>query len=135
MPKKNNTKMRILAYMAEYQQDHGYPPSIREIANAVGLKSTGSVHRHVRDLVNMGLLHQDEACKPLTVNKASTMNMQYLCLKAEDGTSIILACTEEKGKAVFNGTYYILGAKKMIMTGDIIACRDVSEDEVISMLA
>ena len=133
MAKKNDTKMRILHYIAEYQTEHDYPPSIRQIAAAVHLKSTGSVSRHLTDLVNMGLLHQEEASRPRTVNKESTMPMEYVCLKTDDGGSIILGCTESGGKMMFSGVFCILGVKST--TGNIIACRDMSENELMAALA
>ncbi|MDE3113918.1 MAG: repressor LexA, partial [Chloroflexota bacterium] len=38
---------RILAFIRETASERGYPPSVREIAEAVGLASTSAVHHHL----------------------------------------------------------------------------------------
>lgn len=40
----------IYAFIQSYTQDHGYPPSVREIGAAVGLKSPSTVHFHMKKL-------------------------------------------------------------------------------------
>ena len=44
------TKMqqKIYDYIAQAIQDQGYPPSVREIGEAVGLKSPSTVHFHLK---------------------------------------------------------------------------------------
>src|SRR5258708_32373659 len=49
---------RILAYIRETIDDRGYPPSVREIAEAVGLASTSAVHHHLTKLEKDGRLTQ-----------------------------------------------------------------------------
>ena len=49
---------RILAFVRSYAGDHGYPPSVREIAEAVGLASTSAVHHHLTKLEEAGKLHK-----------------------------------------------------------------------------
>lgn len=46
----------ILTYIKSYIEQNGYPPSVREIGSAVGLKSTASVARYLVDLQNSGRL-------------------------------------------------------------------------------
>ena len=41
-------KQRIIEFIAETVRQRGYPPSVREIAEAVGLASTSAVHHHRR---------------------------------------------------------------------------------------
>ena len=60
---RGDNQQRILEYIKEEIQTKGYPPSVREIANAVGLKSTSTVHGHLQRLEKRGLLHRD-AMKP-----------------------------------------------------------------------
>jgi len=60
---KEESKAKILSYIREEIQNKGYPPSVREICQAVGFKSTSSVHAHLRDLEREGLLRRD-ATKP-----------------------------------------------------------------------
>jgi repressor LexA len=52
-------KQRIIDYIATTVRESGYPPSVREIAAAVGLASTSAVHHHLSALEKEGKLHRD----------------------------------------------------------------------------
>ena len=52
-------KQRIIDYIAATVRESGYPPSVREIAAAVGLASTSAVHHHLSALERDGLLERD----------------------------------------------------------------------------
>ncbi len=52
-------KQRIIEYIASAVRDSGYPPSVREIAAAVGLASTSAVHHHLSAMEKEGLLQRD----------------------------------------------------------------------------
>lgn len=60
---REESQEKILAYIRSEIQLKGYPPSVREICQAVGFKSTSSVHAHLRELEQAGLLRRD-ATKP-----------------------------------------------------------------------
>lgn len=60
---RGDNQQKILDFIKSEIQTKGYPPSVREIANAVGLKSTSTVHGHLQRLEKRGLLHRD-AMKP-----------------------------------------------------------------------
>lgn len=62
-----DTQQRILEYIEKYMETNGYSPSVREIGQAVGLKSTSTVHGHLNRLEKKGLLHR-EAMKPRTID-------------------------------------------------------------------
>jgi repressor LexA len=49
-------RSRILEFVRTYTDEHGFAPSIREIARAVGVRSTKAVKYHLDILVNEGLL-------------------------------------------------------------------------------
>jgi repressor LexA len=49
----------ILEYLHEYVDQHGYPPTVREIGKAVGLRSPSTVHAHLAQLERAGLLRRD----------------------------------------------------------------------------
>ncbi len=51
-------KSRILDYIAATLRARGYPPSVREIAKAVGLASTSAVHHHLQILEREGYLER-----------------------------------------------------------------------------
>jgi repressor LexA len=50
---------RILEYIQRTVRDRGYPPTVREIGEAVGLNSSSSVHAQLANLERRGLLRRD----------------------------------------------------------------------------
>ena len=50
---------KVLKVIRDWVEQHGYPPSVREIGDAVGLNSTSSVHHQLRTLERKGLLRRD----------------------------------------------------------------------------
>jgi repressor LexA len=49
----------IWSFLVEYVDKHGYPPTVREIGEAVGLASPSTVHAHLANLERAGLLRRD----------------------------------------------------------------------------
>ena len=49
----------ILDFIESNMRDRGYPPSVREIGEAVGLSSSATVHNHLGTLQKLGYLHRD----------------------------------------------------------------------------
>lgn len=56
-------QQKILDFIRSEIETKGYPPSVREICAAVGLRSTSSVHMHLTQLEKKGLIRRD-ATKP-----------------------------------------------------------------------
>ena len=56
MPRTSDKAERILDYVNQFVQENGFPPSVREIGAAVGLRSTASVSYHLQALQDKGLL-------------------------------------------------------------------------------
>lgn len=52
-------QQRILDFIKNEQLNKGYPPSVREICEAVGLKSTSTVHGHLERLEKKGFIRRD----------------------------------------------------------------------------
>lgn len=52
-------QMQILEYIKNEILNSGYPPTVREICDAVGLKSTSSVFAHLEKLENNGYIRRD----------------------------------------------------------------------------
>lgn len=73
---RGDMQERILAYIQEEIQVRGYAPSVREIGEAVGLKSTSTVHGHLTRLEKKGLLHRD-AMKPRAMGLAKTTSDEF----------------------------------------------------------
>ncbi|SRR5579884_179241 len=59
MRKLSERQERIRDFIAEFTDEHGYPPSIREIGQAVGISSTSVVDYNLRVLEREGLLRRD----------------------------------------------------------------------------
>lgn len=64
--KITNKQKQILEYLKQQIMDKGYPPSVREICEAVNLKSTSSVHAHLSTLEKNGYIRKD-ATKPRAI--------------------------------------------------------------------
>lgn len=52
-------QQEIWQFLVQYVDDHGYPPTVREIGDAVGLASPSTVHAHLANLERAGLLRRD----------------------------------------------------------------------------
>jgi repressor LexA len=52
-------QQEIWDFLVEYVDQHGYPPTVREIGEAVGLASPSTVHAHLANLERAGLLRRD----------------------------------------------------------------------------
>ena len=90
-------QQEILDYIKNEILNRGFPPAVREICEAVNLKSTSSVHSHLEALEKNGYIRRD-ATKPraieiiddnfnlvrhfwqLRILKAISLSLQSLCL-------------------------------------------------------
>ncbi len=54
-----NSQERILFYIRDEIFTKGYPPTVREICEAVGFSSTSTVHEHLKNLENKGYIRRD----------------------------------------------------------------------------
>ena len=52
-------QQEIWNFLVDYVDRHGYPPTVREIGEAVGLASPSTVHAHLANLERAGLLKRD----------------------------------------------------------------------------
>ncbi|HQD51015.1 MAG TPA: transcriptional repressor LexA [Defluviitaleaceae bacterium] len=57
--KVGGKQLEILNYLKKEIKEKGYPPSVREICDAVDLKSTSTVHGHLNRLEQKGLIRRD----------------------------------------------------------------------------
>ena len=71
--KLSKRQAAIYDYIRTYTEDHGYPPSVREIGSAVGLKSPSTVHMHLKALEELSLIRRDPK-KPRTIDVTKTQN-------------------------------------------------------------
>ena len=52
-------EQKILDYMKEEIRKKGYPPTVREICAALGIKSTSTAHKDIAKLVEKGYIRKD----------------------------------------------------------------------------
>ena len=79
-------QMQIYRYIVQCVREQGYPPSVREIGDAVGLKSPSTVHFHLKNLADEGYIEKGtgkgRAIRPL--------------IELEDRDCALDACTAEE---------------------------------------
>lgn len=62
-------QQQIYDYIVSFQGEHGYPPSVREIGEAVALKSPSTVHFHLKGLEEKGFITKAEGkTRAITLN-------------------------------------------------------------------
>lgn len=72
MGKITPKQQQIYDYILAFTGDHGYPPSVREIAGAVNLKSPSTVHFHLKGLREAGLITQAEGkTRAISINNGA----------------------------------------------------------------
>ncbi len=73
MSKPSGRQKAILEFIGQHSQEKGYPPSVREIAAAVGLRSPSTVHSHLERLQELGFLKKNPS-QPRTIELQESAN-------------------------------------------------------------
>src|SRR5699024_2847185 len=76
MKEISDRQKQIYQYIKRTVQEKGYPPSVREIGNAVGLQSSSTVHGHLAKLEDKGYIRRDPT-KPRAIEIVQTENQSY----------------------------------------------------------
>ena len=71
-------QQEIWNYLVEYVDRHGYPPTVREIGEQVGLASPSTVHAHLANLERAGLLRRDPT-KPRALARSMCNSCTTAC--------------------------------------------------------
>jgi repressor LexA len=58
-PKLTTRQQQIFEFIKRYTSDKGYPPTVRDIGQAIGLTSSSTVHAHLANLERLGMLRRD----------------------------------------------------------------------------
>ena len=137
---RGDTQAKILAYIEKATLQKGYPPSVREICDATGLKSTSTVHGHLIRLEKKGLLYRD-SMKPRAISVPSDHQMYRTEMinvpivgRVSAGSPILATENIEDYIALpqsmlGEGEYYVLGVRGEsmieagIMDGDYVVVR------------
>ncbi|MCL1808080.1 MAG: transcriptional repressor LexA [Oscillospiraceae bacterium] len=122
MKKASVKQQRILDFIEQFTREHKYPPSVREIGAAVGLRSPSTVHTHIKSLTEKGYLQKD-------ARKTRALSMPGRDLTA-DGIPImgkvtagmpILAFEDDRGMLAYQppaiGDYFALEVRGDSMNG------------------
>ena len=134
MGRKSDMQERIYEVIVQFLQENGYAPSVREIGEAVGLKSPSTVHFHLKKLEEQGLIEKG-ACKgrALTLSHSSVEGRVPILGAVAAGAPILAQeCIEDyvtfdtRGRA---GEYFALRVrgesmvKAGILPGDLVIIR------------
>ena len=79
--KRDSRQMEVLLFIYNEVQEKGYPPTVREIGNAVNLSSTSTVHGHLSRLEKSGYIYRDPA-KPRAI-EVSESGLTKLGIKSD----------------------------------------------------
>ena len=133
MPKVSDVPQRILRYISDYDGQHGFSPTIREICAGIGICSSSTVHRHVNKLKEQGILIETKPGSPRSLAICSAVCLdgrmieaKHLCLQTSDGGTLILDCKEVNGRLEFNGPIKATGIHDA--QSKVIGCRELDED-------
>ena len=115
------------------RMENGLPPTVREICRATGLKSTSSVHAHLKSLEEMGLITRDRGLNRAIHLAGEQPTVQVPVLGRVAAGNPILAVEEVEGylpysplKRAGDETYFALNVKGEslkdagILDGDIV---------------
>ena len=136
---KPSKKGRIIAFIAEFTDQHGFSPTYREIAEGLGYASVSTVHKHIAELKEKGLISEtDGKSRSLVlVNGIDGVDRnnpeeQHVCLKTSDGGSLFLTYVMHEGGLEFCNAFC---ASAPHDSGDIVACCPMTEEAYDSALA
>lgn len=137
---RGDTQEKILAFIKQEVREKGYPPSVREICEAVSLKSTSTVHGHLQRLEKKGLLHRDEmkprAIEVLGEEEPETPPVVTVPLLGEVAAGVPISAEQEyldmlplPESFVGSGEHFILNVRGSsmidigILDGDMVVVR------------
>ena len=155
---RGDSQARILEYIEKTTRVKGYPPSVREICDATGLKSTSTVHGHLIRLEKKGLIARD-SMKPRAISlpydrdasmfERSGMVSIPIVGRVTAGTPILATENIEEYVSLpqamlGDGEHYVLGVRGEsmieagIMDGDYVVVRKQPQayngDIVVAMI-
>lgn len=157
MERLTERQQKILDFIASTRDERGYPPSVREIGDAVGLHSPSSVHAQLSTLAAKGFLTKDPSkprairvhgTTPATASSASEVVEVPLVGRIAAGGPILAEQNVEETLSlpkdlVGSGTLFALTVRGDSMTGagildgDTVVIRqqpDASDGEIVAAL-
>jgi repressor LexA len=150
---RGESQEKIFAYIKKVVKTKGYPPSVREICEATGLRSTSTVHAHLRRLERRGMISRDSMkpraiSLPMELQSTDTVTVPVIG-RVTAGTPILASENIEDYISIPNallgdGEHYILGVRGESMIdagindGDFVVVRKQQDanngDIVVAMI-
>lgn len=149
MARTSDKQERILEFLNEFIEEKGYPPTVREICAAVGLKSTATVSYHLTELKKLGKVQGDsnkrraialtDSQRPGRIPLVGVVTAGYPILAQEniegslpwDGEEGCFALTIQGdsmvGASILNGDRVVVRPQSTAENGDIVIA--LLEDE------
>lgn len=142
---------KIIDFIQTTVRLRGYPPTVREIGEAVGLTSSSSVHSQLRTLEGKGLIHRDPS-KPRAIGLAERPDVEAVAVplvgRIAAGSPVLAAENTEDYLAVPPGfasesdhfALHVTGDSMIgagIMDGDIVVVRrqdDAQDGDIVAAL-
>ncbi len=133
----------ILAFIKDFAQDHGYPPTIPEIQKEFGIKSPNGVNNHIKALTRKGFIKRDSsraraleilgrgngipvlgrvaAGTPLLAeeNLEDTFTLDQLYRASDDIFMLRVQGDSMVNAGIFNGDYVIVRLQQAVEQGEI----------------
>ena len=124
MRNTQENQQKILNFIKEEIELHGYPPSVREICLGTGIKSTSTVHTHLNHLEEQGLIRRASSkTRALEVTDGSMAKGRSIPLvgKVTAGLPIL---------AIENIEDYLILPQSMVGRGDMFCLRVEGESMI-----
>jgi repressor LexA len=151
---RGESQERIFAYIKKEVKAKGYPPSVREICEATGLRSTSTVHAHLKRLEKRGLISRDSMkpraiSLPADLQPADMVTSVPIVGRVTAGVPILASENIDEYISIPNvllgdGEHYILGVRgdsminAGIMDGDFVVIKKQQDanngDIVVAMI-
>ena len=80
MDKLTQKQQQVYDYIKEAVDKNGYPPTVREIALKMGLKSASTVQSHIETLIGLGYIRRDST-KPRTIEIVGNDSARILSME------------------------------------------------------
>jgi repressor LexA len=148
----------IYQFIVEFTQSRGYPPSVREIGEAVGLRSPSTVHMYIKTLQEQGLIHKDDrktralttsftggvpilgrvtAGSPIFASEEYSGSLAYRTDNPSDDFALRIKGDSMIGAGILDGDYVVVrrqetaenGAIVVALLGDEATCKRLSRKD------
>jgi repressor lexA len=103
MIKLTNKQKRIYEFIVNYIKENSYPPSVRDICAGLGLKSPATVHTHIQNLADLGVLKKSSLKKrAIAINEDFEYEEEVQSLYKKDSSQTETREVTNEGIDYFN---------------------------------